>query len=597
MTKFLYGSNQKMISSGVLDPVISSLTIKTNSGNVSPKKLDRETGEKAQGDATLKGAKYNVINSNGDVVDTLVTGSENERSKELPYGNYKLKEVSPSVGYELDENEYVFTLDNNNIDIKVDVFENVIKRKVNLFKVYASEKTGILLGEPNIKFDIYLKSNNSLYKSITTDKNGLATVALPYGTYTVKQITTTKDYEKLEDFEIVIDHSEKDPMNKILSNAEIKARLKVIKVDEDTGKVIKRSNISFKVFDVNKNDYVCQTITYPKGETICEYKTDENGILITPYPLNSGKYKLEEVEQAIDGYVWNKESVEFEIGEEAELITDNEFGILFETKFSNKEVKGTIEINKIGEELVIEDGTYEYFENKLEGVVLGVYASSDIYNGVGDKIFKKDELISKVTTDENGYSKLEKLHLGKYYIKELKTLDGYVLNDTKHEFELKYKDHLTEIVTYSINIHNYLRKGKLEFTKVDVSTSDPLPNTKIEIYTENDELIFSGITNEEGKITIEDLPIGKFYILEKEAPEGYTLNDEKMWFEIKEDGEIVKATMTDDKLIIEVPNTLKNDNNVIELSLLVVLASGLCITGLEIFKYAKKKKEKKNKDK
>ncbi len=191
-----------MISSGVLDPVISALTIKTTSGNVTINKLDRETGNMAQGDATLNGAKYNVINSKGEVVDTLITSSDNSRSKELPYGTYKLKEISPSVGYELDENEYVFTLDNNNIDIKVDVFENVIKRTVNFFKVYASDKSTILKGEPNVTFDIYLKSTGKKYTSFTADEDGYGYAELVYGTYIVKQVTSTKDYEKVEDFEI-----------------------------------------------------------------------------------------------------------------------------------------------------------------------------------------------------------------------------------------------------------------------------------------------------------------------------------------------------------------------------------------------------------
>lgn len=70
--------------------------------------------------------------------------------------------------------------------------------------------------------------------------------------------------------------------------------------------------------------------------------------------------------------------------------------------------------------------------------------------------------------------------------------------------------------------------GTLVFSKLDVSTSEPLPNTLIEIYNaETDELIYSGRTDENGEITIEELRYGKYYILEKEAPEGYTLNEEK----------------------------------------------------------------------
>ena len=112
---------------------------------------------------------------------------------------------------------------------------------------------------------------------------------------------------------------------------------------------------------------------------------------------------------------------------------------------------------------------------------------------------------------------------------------GYVLNTEKMYFEV-----LKDGGIIKANMKDKKIAGTLEFTKTDVSTSQPLPNTLIEIYNDKDELIFSGRTDENGKIIIEELEYGKYYILEKEAPEGYQLNSNKMYFEIKEDGEIVK---------------------------------------------------------
>lgn len=131
--------------------------------------------------------------------------------------------------------------------------------------------------------------------------------------------------------------------------------------------------------------------------------------------------------------------------------------------------------------------------------------------------------------------------------------------------------------------------GTLEFTKTDVSTGEPLPNTLIEIYNEKDELIFSGRTDDNGKITIPEIRYGKYYILEKEAPEGYTLNPERMYFEIKEDGEIVKATMTDEKVIVEVPNTGLTDSHFIEIVGGLLTLGGI---GVIVYVYTKKKKQK-----
>ena len=98
--------------------------------------------------------------------------------------------------------------------------------------------------------------------------------------------------------------------------------------------------------------------------------------------------------------------------------------------------------------------------------------------------------------------------------------------------------------------------------------------------------MFSGRTDENGKIIIEELRYGKYYFVEKEAPEGYTLNPEKMYFEILEEGEIVKCTMVDEKVVIEVPNTGVDDNHIAE-----IFGSLLILSGIGVIVYVKKKRK------
>lgn len=61
-----------------------------------------------------------------------------------------------------------------------------------------------------------------------------------------------------------------------------------------------------------------------------------------------------------------------------------------------------------------------------------------------------------------------------------------------------------------------------------------------------------------------------------------------MYFEILEDGEIVKATMTDEKVVVEVPNTGVMDAHLIE-----IIGSLMLIGGIGVIVYVKKKKETK----
>ena len=416
---------------------------------------------------------------------------------------------------------------------------------MKITKVIATPETKVMTPEANIKFGIY-NNKNELVKEVTTDKNGEFTVKLPYGSYTLKQLTTTKGYEYAKDYKLNIDIDGK-VIKEVLSNAEITAKLKVIKIDKDTGEVIKRSGIKFKIKSLKSNDYVCQKVTYPKAETLCEFKTDDEGVLITPYPLNSGDYVLEEVDQVIDGYTWNKESVPFSIDENTKFTEDEEYGVLFETKFDNKEVKGKITIKKIGETYIIKDNKIEYTTKNLSDITFGLYASEDIYSANEVLKYKKDELIGTYKTNKDGNIVVENLYLGKYYVKEIETDDDHVLDEKKHEFELKYKDQYTEVISIGLELNNKLKTGELEFTKTDLTTGKVIPNTKLEIYTENDELIYEGITDEEGKIKIEKLPMGKYYIIETEAATGYRLSEEKVLFEVKENGEIVKANMTNEK--------------------------------------------------
>ena len=527
-----YNSNsQKLAHARLSDPVYSILNIKSVAGTVKINKIDKDTNKnKAQGEGSLKGAVYDIFNENDEYITSVTTDELGQAvSVNLPsLGHYYLKEKTPSKGYTLDGTKYEFDMTKENLNQNINVYEKVISKSYDITKVYASNKTGIMTPEQNVEFGIY-DNNNKLILKKTTDKDGKIYFTLPYGRYTLRQLTTTPGYEKIKDYNFEIkDVGEK--VNKIFSNAEITSKIKIIKVDEN-GNRVKKSGIKFKIKNIDTNKYVCQKITYPNEKTICEYETTSDGTLITPYPLNYGNYQIEEINQKITGYLWNKTPLKFSINENSTIVKNGDDSII-ELRFKNTEVKGKITINKVGEKFTIEKNKYSYTTKKLENVLFGVYDENK-------------NLIKKIYTDKNGYAEITNLKLGVYYIKELETSKGYILDNKEYKIELTYKDQYTSIVTSNINLKNYLEKGTLEFTKTDLVNGEVIPNTIVEIYNENDELIFTGKTDENGKIIIDDLKLGKYYIVEKESATGYTITTEKVYFEIKENKKIVKAEMKD----------------------------------------------------
>ena len=603
--------SQNALKHGYYDPVYSQFSIKIIAGSIEIHKLDKDTnGSNAQGNAVLEGAVYEIFDTDYNLITTLVTDKNGyaKTDKILSLNKeYILKEKKASNGYLLDTEEHRFTLNDENLDISINVYEKVIERKVNIFKVLGSNKTGILTPEPNINFEIYLKNCNSnqstnligidvdthtevnsycLITTITTDKNGYASVTLPYGTYIFRQLNTTSNYEKVQDFEIIIDENVEDEITKVLSDTIVKGKLKLIKVDADSNKVIVKDGIKFKIKNTDTNEYVCQEISYPTKKNICTFETTD-GYFITPDNLEIGNYQIEEVEdQNIDGYIINKLPIAFSVNENSDFKYDGNDTIL-EIVFNNKQVKGELNITKIGEKFILDNGKFKYEEIKLNDVSFDLYADGDLYSQDGNLIYKDKEIITSFKTID-GFYKIENLYLGNYCLVETETALGHVLNDKPYCFKLEFKDSKTPIVSLNYTIKNFIGKGNVEITKTDISNSNALPNALIEIYNVDNKLIFSGYTDSNGKIVVANLPIGKYKFIEKEAPSGYILNTEEHFFEIKENGEIVKSYLTNEKEpeeTFDVPKTSVADSKIID-----VITISLVIAGIGFVIYDKKKK-------
>lgn len=543
------GNSQKMMSSGGIEIPCSNLKVKLVGGSLKIKKLDKDTGSDiTSGEATLNGAEYELFDSSNKLVDTLIIGKK-EKIDNLPLGKYYLRESKASNGYLLDLNTYEFEVTEDNLDINLAVYEDVIKRKVDIFKVYASNETGILTGEPNIDFEIYNRKGECISK-ITTDQDGYASIVLPYGIYTFKQINSTENYYKVDDFTVTISEYDERPIYKLISNSEIKAKVKVIKKDVDTGENIINSKIKFKIFDVKKNEFVSFKLSYPEDNTISEFEITKDGTFVTPLELSSGEYILYEVDNNMDGYLYNKNGVKFTIGENANLINDEAYGIIVEVPFYNKVVKGKIIINKYGEDIIYKNNSYYYKKIYLDDTYFDVHAKEDIYEN-GKLIYSKGDLVGEIITDDGGEGVLDNLPLGKYYLKETKSNNGNVIDSNIYDIELNYKDQYTEEIVYELDVYNYFEKGKLTINKFKSNSNIRLANTLIEIRNMDNEVIYKGYTDSNGQIVIEDLLYGEYYISEVEASTGYRILEDKIYFKLDSDN--LNIDIYNER--IEVPNT------------------------------------------
>ena len=517
---------------------------KVKKGKIKILKYDKDNdNQQARGQATLVGAKYGIYNLKNELVETLITDENKQAiSSDLPYGNYKVKEIKASSGYLLDTNVYDCFISSDGTTITINSKEKVIENWISILKQYdfVDENTTFLNAESNITFEIYYP-NGIYYDSITTDNNGYATMTLPYGVWKFHQLNSNTGFEKIYDFYITVDENSKDEQYYNILNNKLSTYLQVIKIDQDTGKTIKIANTKFKILNMDTNQYISQ---YVGGKIYDTFETDNDGKFITYLKIEAGyRYKLVEISSP-NNYLINDDGLEFTIGEDTHY-TYTTYGPVVTITFSDKQVKGVIEVNKDGEVFTINNESYNYNERiDLEGIVFKIEADEDIMSADNNYVYyRKGTIVDTITTNNVGYAKSKELPLGKYIVYEYSTLNNYKLDSTAHKIELKQIDNRTPIVYSNLNMTNQLKKGILEFTKTDFVNSKAIPNTTIVIYTENEEKIFEGKTNKDGKVIISDLPVGiKMYIVETDC-EGYILSNEKMYFEIKEDGEIVKVEM------------------------------------------------------
>lgn len=576
-------------------------------------KVDKETGKAVpQGDAKLEGAVYGlyarddiahpdgatgIIFHAGDLVATMTTDAGgNAEVKNLYLGNYYVKEITPSEGYLLDEEEHDVVCDYEG-DLVAEVSrsttspEQVIKQPFQLIKVSDNgddTEAPVLSGAG---FTAYLKSSLSVLEdgsydfdsakpveigskgetTLFTDAKGhIVTQPIPYGTYVVVETVTPHNMQPVRPFEvrIVENHPTEPQVWRVFIDREFTAKLRVIKKDADTKQTVLIPNTEFKIFNLDKNEYVKMVTTYPSKVTHTSFFTDEDGDLILPDVLKIGNYRIEEV-KAPYGYVLNTNYVEVAVDSDTFYETDPDtYDAIITVEYEDEPVVGELTVEKKGEILDgykgglfadSEEKEFVYREGSLAGAKFEVYAAEDIYtadmqtdgDGNRTRYYRKGELVGTLTTGEDGKASISGLPLGQYRVVETEAPYGYVLNGEEQLVTFVYVDDKTPVIYENVTFTNDRQKLDMSVIKKDAEEDTPVAGAKFGLFAAEDienangEVIIeagtfleTAVSDENGRIAFKkDYPFAVYEAKELAAPKGYVSSEEVVTFETEYQGQ------------------------------------------------------------
>lgn len=289
-----------------------------------------------------------------------------------------------------------------------------------------------------------------------------------------------------------------------------------------------------------------------------------------------------------------------------------------QTKGNNKyyfvdDMEITISENNANYHKILEDSPIEFYIKMVKkdadtGNTVNVAGTTfELYDDNGSKISfnimtsSGMQTIDSFTTDENGcvYT-AEKLLKGNYTLVETKAPDGYVLDSTPVQFIVSEDTYTADGEAEFILVEKSDKAvtGQLTVTKVGEVLDEykgglyvnpdekgftyregSLSGAKFEVYAAEDiytadnqkdtagnrnkhyskgELVTTLVTGTDGKATATNLPLGKYKVVEVEAPDGFVLNP---------DEQVVTLVYVDDKTpVVNEALTFSNDRQKVELS-------------------------------
>ena len=131
----------------------------------------------------------------------------------------------------------------------------------------------------------------------------------------------------------------------------------------------------------------------------------------------------------------------------------------------------------------------------------------------------------------------------------------------------------------TVAFENILKKGSIEFTKVDKATGKPLAGVLFRILDADKNVVAEGRTGSDGIVRFDDLCYGSYFWQEAETISGYQAETSLHEFSITEHEQLITLTVENEK-IPDAPKTGDNSNLALWLSLMGLSGAGLAGTVL-----------------
>ncbi|MDZ5255304.1 SpaA isopeptide-forming pilin-related protein [Clostridium sp. LIBA-8841] len=442
-------------------------------GNLQITKVDSETGN------TLPGAKFEIKDSNGKVVQTVVTDEQGVATiSGLGYGQYTFQEIEAPKGYILNSNPVQFNVTEHGKTLEFTAKNNIIKGGVKITKVDSQNNKLLEGAEFTVK-----DSDGKVVQTGTTNKDGIVEFnKLPYGSYTYEETKAPEGYV-LDSTAVKFNINENNKVLEFTANNKIvQGGIKITKIDSQNNNLLEGAEFVVK----NSDGEVVQTGTTNK-DGIVEFNN-------LPY----GSYTYEET-KAPEGYVLDSTAVKFDINE------------------NNKVLEFTAKNNIIKTHVAIKKSDLDDKLKLLKGATFNIV---DLSN---------NKIVDTVTTDDSGRAWLD-LAPGKYKAVEIKAPTGYLLSGEEQEFEIK----LGQTTQIDLTFYNKKDQCEVNITKIDLANINiKLSGAKfkiVNILNNNVEGIL--VTNENGVASLK-LPPGTYKLIEIEAPTGYVNSNIEKEFTVK----------------------------------------------------------------